>query len=82
MNFSLYNNSFIDLTQNNKPSWVNKLKKINDEKEKKIKLEYNNQINKLYMINTGISSSTSIKPNIIYNKKCPFIKYLKNNSKK
>ncbi len=82
MNFSLYNNSFIDLTQNNKPSWVNKLKKINYEKEKKIKLEYNNQINKLYMINTGISSSTSIKPNIIYNKKCPFINYLKNNSKK
>ena len=33
MNYSLYN-SFIDLNQN-KPSWVNKLKKINDEKEKK-----------------------------------------------
>ena len=79
MNYSLYN-SFIDLNQN-KPSWVNKLKKINDEKEKKIKLEYNNQINKLYMINTGISSSTSIKPNIIYNKKCPFINYLKNSKK-
>ena len=74
MNFSSYNKSYNNLNQNDKPSWVNKLKTINYEKEKKIKLEYNNQINKLYMINTGISSSNSIKPNIIYNKKCPFNK--------
>ena len=77
-NFDNSENHFCDdMNDNsiNNNSYVNKAMKKNREKKKINSTQ--NQVNKLYMINTGISTSTSMKPYIVSNKKNPFTNYFK-----